>query len=550
MHREPEHRTPAPPSRLVSQHLLIVGAGPAAVGAALAASKRADVRVTVIDVGGRLEDAHAAARDRMAASEPDAWSDADRRTIGRLPVGSRVKGLPEKRAFGSDFPFRDFGQRAGVTAADGLNDRVVSGAYGGFSNVWGAQIMPFTRSTFRGWPVDADAMYRHYAAVLREVPHAAEPDDLEPLFPILGDSQPLPPVSARTDAVLSRYARSRGLLGRRGVALGRARLAMNARGCVRAGLCMTGCPYSLVYSAAHTMDDLRRRGAVDYHGGLLGLRVGEDAGGATVTAKELATGRLRQFTADRVVVACGALGTSRLVMGSLGLFDTPARVSESVQFMLPFFSRAPVPDPRTTADFTLNQFNMVVDLDGEGHDVSQLHFYTYDPSFVEALPGPLRAARADAPRAQLLRRLSVALGYLPSWGSPTFEIRVRRGRDGELAPLEIGGDGHPGFGRNAMLRETLRRVAAAAPSLDLWPVLPMLRMSAGGKSYHWGATFPHAARRDGGFSSDVLGRVGGWERIHLADASVFPNVPATTFTLTIMANAHRIVTAALAGEAA
>jgi choline dehydrogenase-like flavoprotein len=36
-----------------------------------------------------------------------------------------------------------------------------------------------------------------------------------------------------------------------------------------------------------------------------------------------------------------------------------------------------------------------------------------------------------------------------------------------------------------------------------------------------------------------------WTRVHLADASVFPTVPATTFTLTIMANAHRIVSSVL-----
>jgi len=42
-----------------------------------------------------------------------------------------------------------------------------------------------------------------------------------------------------------------------------------------------------------------------------------------------------------------------------------------------------------------------------------------------------------------------------------------------------------------------------------------------------------------------LGRLGKWENIHLIDASVFPNVPATTFTLTIMANAHRITAESL-----
>ena len=54
------------------------------------------------------------------------------------------------------------------------------------------------------------------------------------------------------------------------------------------------------------------------------------------------------------------------------------------------------------------------------------------------------------------------------------------------------------------------------------------------------------AKPFGEFSSDLLGRVGPWRNVHLVDASVFPTVAATTFTLTIMANAHRIATEALA----
>ena len=36
-----------------------------------------------------------------------------------------------------------------------------------------------------------------------------------------------------------------------------------------------------------------------------------------------------------------------------------------------------------------------------------------------------------------------------------------------------------------------------------------------------------------------------WNRIHLVDGAVFPSVPATTFTLTVMANAHRIASESL-----
>jgi choline dehydrogenase-like flavoprotein len=32
----------------------------------------------------------------------------------------------------------------------------------------------------------------------------------------------------------------------------------------------------------------------------------------------------------------------------------------------------------------------------------------------------------------------------------------------------------------------------------------------------------------------------GWRRIHLVDASVLPDIPATQITFSVMANAHRI----------
>jgi hypothetical protein len=95
-----------------------------------------------------------------------------------------------------------------------------------------------------------------------------------------------------------------------------------------------------------------------------------------------------------------------------------------------------------------------------------------------------------------------------------------------------------------MLTALIRAFLHVAPALDLWPVLPMLTVSAAAKSYHFGSSFPHSAVRTS-TTTDRQGRLDAWDNIHLVDASVFPNVPATTFTLTIMANAHRIASEAL-----
>jgi choline dehydrogenase-like flavoprotein len=92
----------------------------------------------------------------------------------------------------------------------------------------------------------------------------------------------------------------------------------------------------------------------------------------------------------------------------------------------------------------------------------------------------------------------------------------------------------------AKLRAINARLLRVAPYLGVAPVVPMVSLSAPGKSYHYGGSFPHANDPKEGRETDLEGRVHPWRNVHLVDASVFPTVSATTFTLTIMANAHRI----------
>lgn len=528
---------------------VIIGSGPAAAGAALALTAQPDVEVKVLDVGLRLEANRHDAVERLASTGPEEWSADLVELVASRPVTSNGGGLPEKRTYGSDFPFRDVGQLTGLTPEHDVHRRLISAAYGGFTNVWGAQVMPYTPATFGDWPVTSSEMEPHYRAVLDSIPYAGEEDDLARLFPLIGSPDPLPPMSERSTHVLAAYTRHRAALNRIGVTVGKARLAMSSPACVSCGLCMSGCPYGLIYSASQTFDELCRKGRISYCGGLLATRVTEDENSATVEASETATGRVRHFTADRVYIACGGVGTTRLILGSLGLFDHEVTMAESVQFMLPMVSLTATLDPRRVRQFTLNQFNMVVALDQKGLDVSQLHFYTYDPAFLDALPRPLQAPAMEGVMLQVLRRLTVALGYLPSWASPRLRLRARPSADDSIPDLVISRE-PARWVQNRMLRRVIGRVARAAPLLDLYPVVPSLKLATGGKSYHFGGSFPHRREQSGNgagrtAASDSLGRIGGWKRIHAVDASVLPSVAATTFTLTVMANAHRIATASL-----
>ena len=89
---------------------VIVGSGAAAAGAALALSTRPDIQITVLDLGARLEPEKQHVLDRLSVLDQEHWPDVEMASVVGQPVRSSVKGLPEKRTLGSDFPFRDVGQ--------------------------------------------------------------------------------------------------------------------------------------------------------------------------------------------------------------------------------------------------------------------------------------------------------------------------------------------------------------------------------------------------------------------------------------------------------
>ncbi len=306
---------------------------------------------------------------------------------------------------------------------------------------------------------------------------------------------------------------------------------------------MTGCPFSLIYSASHTFDQLRSSKRIDYRDRLMAVEIGQNGVFPHVIAQLLDDGSTHRFEADRIYVGCGSVGTTRLVLASLGIFGQDVEMGESAQFVIPMLSTEMTPDPRQLSEFTLNQFNMVVSLDDEQLDVSQIHFYPYNPALLDQIPSFLQGSVGELATSQILRRLTVGLGYLPSWVSPKLRVRMLPPSGGSMiAGIEVSGDEQHAL-TNQMYRRVVRRMLRAAPNLDLWPIVPMGFLSAPGKSYHYGGSLPHrTTAADGPLTTDRLGRLRRWSNIHMVDASVFPTVPATTFTLTIMANAHRIAT--------
>src|SRR5690348_16234973 len=105
-----------------------------------------------------------------------------------------------KTTFGSDFARRPTGLMP--VEARGA-DVLPSFARGGLSNIWGANVVPFSDEDLRDWPLDAAALAPGYRAALAHVPLAAEAnDDLADVMPLYTDRLEPRPLSRQAAEVL------------------------------------------------------------------------------------------------------------------------------------------------------------------------------------------------------------------------------------------------------------------------------------------------------------------------------------------------------------
>lgn len=521
---------------------IVIGSGPAAAGVLLALTAEPGWAVTVVDMGIDLDPETRTVLERLAAAPPREWAEDDVARVARRAADSRDGGLPEtKLIYGSDYVYRDAGQLSPLAVGPGVHPQLISAAYGGFSSAWSAQVLPFPETAFRTWPFGAGELAPHYAAILRAIPFAATTDDLAEELPLYADPLPPLPLSAAASAILERYRRNRRLLRRRGLTLGRARLAVKSAGCTLCGLCMSGCPYSLIYSSAETVGRLRAAKRITYLGGLRAVRIDQQEGAteASVTVESLSDGSRRTLSADRVVVACGAIGTSRLVLESRRLHGVRLSLQESAQIIMPLLSLHGSGDPRDSSKHAMGELSMLMRIPELGAEPVHLQYFTYNPAFLDALPGPMREGPGRRLLPSVLGRLSVILGYLPSGASRRVDLRlVAAATDGAPGVLSV--EAPPADRAHARLvRKVCLRLAGMGPWLDLYPIMPKVILSGAARSYHWGSAFPHRAT-PGALDTDRWGRLQGWDRVHLVDASVLPSIASTTFTLTVMANSHRI----------
>jgi choline dehydrogenase-like flavoprotein len=518
---------------------LVIGSGPAGVAAAHALVK-AGRSVAILDAGDTIEPGRMDVFDALAQSEPESWSpELSRRARGAFPV--TVSRVPLKPAFGSLFPYVI--DDPDLPVASKQAEVLISLALGGLSNSWGACMLPVRQQDISDWPISLADLAPHYEAVLRFVPMAAERDELSELLPLYTDSPGELRRGRQATMVLRHMRRHSAALKAAGFSFGASRLALVASAlssnrCRHSGMCMYGCPYRSIYNSADALRNLVREGKVEYRGGVYVDRLAIADGEVSVHFHERKQPAVRgELRASRVFVACGATSSTRLVLESLGHTQRAPRLHDSQYFLVPMITRRSVPVSVATQGNTLAQVFLEFEDERILERTAHLQIYGYNDLMLSPIAArtPLSPERLERLLRRVLGRLVVIQGFLHSHDSPGITLDVGTGG------IRLTGDEHAAG--ETVVGKLLRRLTMNARSLGMVPISKLVQIGQPGKSNHLGGTLPMSLA-PGELDTDTLGRVPRWDRVHLVDAAVLPSVPATTVTLSVMANAHRIASAA------
>ena len=515
--------------------ICIVGSGLTAMAAATALIQRGG-RPTILDTGLSPEPDALLLKSKLAATDPLEWDPQDLRSAHRTgPVSAN--GIPRKLYFGSDFVFNDLLYKTALDLSGASLFR--SFAAGGFSNLWGSVIQPFPAGEFANWPVTYGEMQPHYCAVQRllHCGHSVAPDAGE-WDPDAGQLRP----SSQAKALYADLWQNRRQLADQGIRFGYARLAVRTadqngtRGCCYCGLCLHGCPYDCKYTAAATLSRLIHDNRIRYVPGVAVDRISIEDRDLLVESRSVHDGSPVRFRAERVILAAGFLESSRIILSSLRMHGIRLWVKHSDIFTLPVIRYSASRSVKQESLHTLCQIVSQIEDPAAGSHPVHLQLYGYNDLYSILMAqrlGTLSRLLAPVVRA-LETRLWVIFGYLHSSVSSSISIMLTADRNPGLRV-----EGHSNPQARIAARAAARKLVRNQRLFRAIPLWRRLRLDLPGGGYHSGGSFP-MKRTPGPLETDRLGSLPSLPRVHIVDASVFPEIPSLPTAFTAMANAHRI----------
>ncbi len=426
-------------------------------------------------------------------------------------------------------------------------------ARGGLGAGWGTGCYLYSKAELGAAGLDEPGILRAYDTVAARIGVSGTFDDVAPYcLRELRNVQPSIELEENSAAVYRAYQRRRAALNARHFYLGRQPQAvlsapMHGRGATQ----YRDMEYwsdgdKSAYRSWMTIDQLQKAPNFTYHERCLVTSFSEGPSGVAVRVLRTDTGETQSFSARKLVLAPGPLGTARIVARSLGSGDQTMPFLCNPYCYIPCLQWRRLGSEPQRLRSSLGQLVMFMDEGGQNFDVGMAVLFSYRSLLLFKLmkETPLNFADARVIMQYLQSAFIIAGIHHPEKPGPGKFLRLRP------APGSPTGDmltGQYTFSdaENATNLNRERKLRWALRTLGCQP-LRTIRVPQGG-SIHYAGTLPFDSSGKP-FTLSPQGRLSGTRSVFVADGSGFRYLPAKGITFTLMANAHCVALESLRNE--
>jgi len=429
--------------------------------------------------------------------------------------------INKKLYFGSDLAYRKF--PFGPIQRKSEVNPLSSFTKGGLSLVWGATMLPYSRSDTKNWPIRISDLNPFFSKISELLPISGNSDDFSAEYGDFISRRNIFP-SQRIIRVLERYKLRKSQKS----IMGLSRLAVETgtsdkSGCFYCNRCITGCKDGFIWTSSNKINS-------DNFLGMRVLNIREFENRVLVSGIDKFGNPVNDVPFDKLYIAAGSLESFRILAAS-GLVDIEAKLKDSATFFLPLLASRRI-GSATSNSFALSQ--MFIKILGTSERYSnQYQLYEYSDDLLARAKEVSIIGRAlpSFILRYVLKKMLVAIGYLDGEQSPSIKMCLLDNGSVDLALDDLGVSLAK---REKNIKKSVRALKDEILPLGLRPISILKMISKPGEGVHSGGWLSM------GENANILGVPNGCFNIHVVDSSVLPSVAAGPITFTVMANAMRI----------
>lgn len=418
-------------------------------------------------------------------------------------------------------------------------------AYGGLGAAWGIGCCVFSDAELEKAGLDVAQMYEGYRTVARRIGITGSTDDTQAYtLSRLQDFQNEYAIDENSKSLLEKYQQKKRLLNKNGFFMGKPSIALLTED--RDGRKATSYKDMDFYSDKHksayrpwiTVEELKKNPNFTYTNNNLVLKFKERDETVEVSTIDITDKTRNTFSCKKLIIAGGVMGTARIVLRSLGKYNTkipllcnPYRYAPCIQW-----SRLGKVDQKERNSFV--QLVMFHDADGKNENVAMASLYSYRSlmlfRLIKEVPLNIRAA------GKLMRYLSPAITilgiHLPDNPDDKKYLQLAKsdnGYSGDVLKAEYS----LSKDETAAIKSRLKKFTSSMATLNC-TLLKMINPGHG-SSIHYAGSLPFSDEEKR-LTLQKNGRLSTTSNVYVADSSGFKYLPAKGITFSLMANAHNV----------